>query len=123
MLKCIICEKELSEEEDDFPKRLDCWSILYDGIVFKSLGNYGSVEYDPFDADEYLEIAICDDCLVERGHLVSRLEEVRRKKKKRVLEYEFEYEFVETFAEYKKRLDKGGPERKGRKDESSNSVD
>jgi hypothetical protein len=35
-----------------------------DGVVFHARGNYGSTVFDPLDGT-YLEVLICDDCLVE----------------------------------------------------------
>lgn len=96
MKNCIICEARL-EEEDVKEHRLTLWNILYDGIVFKSIGNFGSSEYDPMDSSEYLEIAICDKCLSSKGHLIKRYEETKPKK-------EVEYQFIENFVQYKKRL-------------------
>lgn len=124
MIKCVICEKELEDEEEELSeeqkvwgKSLLCWSPLYDGVIFKSLGNYGSVEYDPVEEREYLEIAICDKCLVEKGHLINRLEETRPEIKPL-------YQVVENFKEYKERIARGDYVGRGKKkkDESPDSV-
>lgn len=42
-----------------------------DGCVFRSYGNYGSTVFDPYRESAWLEIAICDACLLAcREHLV-----------------------------------------------------
>ena len=112
MRKCIVCEKELEEEDASFGarKNLLCWEIIYDGIILKSCGNYGSTEYDPFDdsVGEYLEVALCDKCLVSKGHLIQRVQEVKKKE-------EALYETVEDFVEYKERIKKGDYVGRGKK--------
>jgi len=112
MRKCIVCEKELQEEDGPIGahRNLLCWEIIYDGIILKSCGNYGSTEYDPFDdsVGEYLEMALCDKCLVAKGHLIQRLEEVKKKT-------DSVYEPVENFVEYKKRLAIGDYKGRGKK--------
>ena len=110
MRKCIVCEKELQEEEHFGCRSLLCWGIIYDGIILKSAGNYGSTEYDPFDdsVGEYLEMALCDKCLVAKGHLIQRVQEVEKKK-------EAVYEPVENFVEYKERIARGDYTGRGKK--------
>jgi len=110
MKKCIVCEKELEEEDYDIGgKHLLCWNTLYDGIILKSCGNYGSVEYDPMDGvSEYLELALCDKCLVVKGHLIQRCQEVKKKK-------DAVYKCVENFVEYKERIAKGDYIGRGKK--------
>ena len=119
MKKCIVCEKELEEEDSliGAHKRLLCWEIIYDGIILKSCGNYGSTEYDPMDGvSEYLELALCDKCLVSKGHLIQRVQEVKKKE-------EALYETVEDFVEYKERIAKGDFVGRGKKkNEDSDPV-
>lgn len=121
MIKCISCGKEL-QQEDDVQKdgnHPHCWQVLYDGIIFKSRGNYGSTEYDPMEGEnEYLEVAVCDKCLTEKGALVQRFEMSKPRRRAK-------YKFVETYDEYKERLKRGEFTGIGRtiKDESFDSVD
>ena len=59
-MKCIVCRKDLGDipsGEQNHPK---------DGVVFQSHGNYGSTVFDPMDGT-YLEVNICDPCLVQAG--------------------------------------------------------
>lgn len=37
----------------------------YEGTIFNASGNYGSTAWDPMGA-RFLEINVCDNCLVER---------------------------------------------------------
>jgi hypothetical protein len=56
-LPCIVCGKELTNvfaESNNQPE---------DGIAFTTHGHYGSTVFDPQD-NSYLEINICDDCLL-----------------------------------------------------------
>lgn len=59
-LPCIICGKSLENvgvDEGNQP---------YDGLAFSSHGHYGSTSFDPMDGS-YLEISICDECLVKKA--------------------------------------------------------
>lgn len=70
-LPCFVCERELdhavgkmlSESDSPLSNQPD------NGVYFSTHGNFGSTVYDPmFDLygdNETLEIAICDDCLID----------------------------------------------------------
>ncbi len=54
---CIVCRKQLGNlmaPEGNQPN---------DGVAFTSPGHYGSAAFDPMDMT-FLEINVCDDCLV-----------------------------------------------------------
>ena len=36
------------------------------GTMFEATGNYGSTVWDPLDPGRFLQIVICDECLLER---------------------------------------------------------
>lgn len=105
MRKCIICEKELEEEHDvrdEDPEEnfsLLHWQILYDGVIFKTVGNYGSTQFDPVCEPEYLEMAMCDKCLMEKGDLIRQLERVGPHTEKE----DRNYKVVGTFKECRER--------------------
>lgn len=40
------------------------------GTMFESTGNYGSTVWD-MEGRKFLQIVICDDCLIEKAHLVN----------------------------------------------------
>lgn len=56
-LPCFKCGKEL---EDAMP---DVKNQPYAGLSFTSPGHYGGTVFDPMN-HEFLELNICDDCLV-----------------------------------------------------------
>lgn len=60
---CIICERELRNVMED------CDNQPYNGTTFQSQGHYGSTIFDPMDG-LYLELNICDPCLVEKRALI-----------------------------------------------------
>lgn len=73
MDKCICfgCGKELQIEPVDNPATIH---PVYGGLVFRSLGNYGSTVFDPisprfggYKGDSLLQIVICDDCVTKEG--------------------------------------------------------
>ncbi len=56
-MQCVICHKSLENLDEDGFQPLK-------GLAFHTYGHYGSQKFDPMDGS-YLELAICDDCLVE----------------------------------------------------------
>ena len=63
-LPCIACGHELKQaiesEDTNQPMRATC---------FTAGGQYGSTVFDPMNGD-YLEINVCDTCLLQRQHRV-----------------------------------------------------
>ena len=57
-LPCIACGRELKQVFDEAATNQP-----YAGTAFRTHGHYGSTAYDPMDG-HYLEINICDLCLV-----------------------------------------------------------
>ena len=55
---CIICGSQLDQLDDtlNHPCR---------GVAFLSYGNYGSAVFDPMDISKFIEINICDNCLLD----------------------------------------------------------
>lgn len=60
-LPCICCGVEL----ENIDRGVDV-NQPYNGTTFTSHGHYGSTIYDPMYTGHYLEINICDACLVLR---------------------------------------------------------
>jgi hypothetical protein len=58
---CIRCDVELDNiewgEKDSVQP--------YDGVAFHSRGHYGSGVFDPIGAPDYLNLVLCDVCLME----------------------------------------------------------
>lgn len=55
-LPCIVCGTPLNNVLEDGLQPMD-------GLAFETLGHYGSTVFDPMNGS-WLEIAICDNCLV-----------------------------------------------------------
>jgi hypothetical protein len=66
MINCFKCNKELPtyDEPEDTLRKPDSIGIVYDGLVFRATGNYGSTLFDPrpYDKELFLEIYVCDEC-------------------------------------------------------------
>jgi hypothetical protein len=79
MIKCIICKKWLKTEREDNDDR--CTSIfpVYDGVLCRSYGNFGSTLYDPMHGGDFLQFAICDKCLDENGDDIQRIKYTEEK--------------------------------------------
>jgi hypothetical protein len=60
---CIICGVPLLNVLED------CDNQPEDGTAFQTHGHYGSTAFDPQDG-QYLEINVCDKCLMERADRV-----------------------------------------------------
>jgi hypothetical protein len=58
---CIRCDIELENIERHRKDTVQ----PYDGIAFNSRGHYGSGIFDPMGEPEYLELVICDVCVME----------------------------------------------------------
>lgn len=58
-LNCIVCDKELTSAIPDGMGE----NQPYQGTVFTSGGHYGSTVWDPM-SDTFLEITVCDECLM-----------------------------------------------------------
>jgi hypothetical protein len=72
LLPCFICEKKL---EPAFPDGIadDAFNQPYAATAFTTHGHYGSTVFDPMD-HSYLELTICDECLVKRKHLIQHIQ-------------------------------------------------
>lgn len=60
-MNCIVCKTEL--------RNIDAGDVENQpagGTAFQSSGHYGSTAFDPMDGT-YLEINVCDGCLVAAG--------------------------------------------------------
>ena len=63
-IPCIVCSKELDNMEYDMKdKKVEVHPM--DGLHFRTYGNYGSVIFDPMGTGEYLDVAICDLCIMK----------------------------------------------------------
>lgn len=74
---CICCNKMLEGDVTKDP--LDI-SPVFDGLVFRSSGNFGSTIFDPMpiDTEEYLQVIICDGCIKKNARRVTRIHNVSR---------------------------------------------
>ncbi|RLC89137.1 MAG: hypothetical protein DRJ03_00865 [Chloroflexi bacterium] len=75
--QCICCGNWLSVESlGDDPLTL---SPVYDGLIFRASGNYGSTIFDPMPIgqEEYLQVIICDDCVKRNLKRVTRIYNIK----------------------------------------------
>lgn len=63
-ISCIVCRTRLESAFRDY-SALD--NQPYGGLAFQSQGHYGGTVFDPMDGT-YLEISVCDPCLVQAGN-------------------------------------------------------
>jgi len=77
--ECFCCGKKLDLDihcGDDKPHVI---SPVYEGLRFRSSGNFGSTIYDPMPISkrEFLEIVVCDACIMKRKEKVRHVYGVR----------------------------------------------
>jgi hypothetical protein len=62
---CIVCGDELDNET--YKGRDGDLVEVHpmDGLHFRAYGNYGSVVFDPVMTGEYIDIAVCDQCIMK----------------------------------------------------------
>lgn len=65
-VSCFCCNKEFRPATPEAPDEIN---HPQDGTVFIAWGNYGSTVHDPVESS-FLEINVCDECLVERADKV-----------------------------------------------------
>lgn len=65
-VNCILCNLPLRAEKGI--GETDTIGVVYDGVVCRTFGNYGSSVYDPHMVTyaEHLEFYICDGCILKR---------------------------------------------------------
>jgi len=69
-IQCLVCGKRLYTSAP-YTKE-NCWGTCYDGIIFHSVGNFGSTVYDE-DGGEYIEAVVCDECVKKRAKRIRRV--------------------------------------------------
>ena len=64
-IPCIVCSKELDNLDYVMQdgKRVEVHPM--DGLHFRTYGHYGSTIFDPVGTGEYLDVAICDYCIIK----------------------------------------------------------
>ena len=64
-IPCIVCHKELNNLDYDMRggKRVEVHPM--NGLHFRTYGHYGSTIFDPMGTGEYLDVAICDYCIMK----------------------------------------------------------
>lgn len=79
MVRCFCCDRILEAESTDNPIVI---YPVYDGLIFRANGNFGSTVYDPLPRTgggaERLQIIICDDCIRIRAKRVTRIHNIKR---------------------------------------------
>jgi hypothetical protein len=63
-IQCIACSKELDNWEYDMKdKKVEVHPM--GGLHFRTYGHYGSTIFDPIGTGVYLDVAICDLCVMK----------------------------------------------------------
>jgi len=74
-VSCFCCNGELVVETPH--NRLSTYPV-YNGLIFRASGNFGTGLFDPLvtDRDERLEILICDTCIRKHSDKITRIFDV-----------------------------------------------
>lgn len=78
-VKCFCCDKWLSVEFFDSNNPLTI-NPVYDGLIFRTTGNFGSKIFDPMPigVEEFLQVVVCDDCIKNKAKWVTRIHNIQR---------------------------------------------
>jgi hypothetical protein len=64
-IPCFVCDKELDNMEYEVRDSVPVEVHPMGGLSFRTYGHYGSVIFDPLGTGEYLDLAICDLCVMK----------------------------------------------------------
>jgi hypothetical protein len=64
-ISCIVCSKELDNLQYEMQDGKQVEVHPMSGLHFRSFGHYGSTIFDPMGTGEYLDVAICDLCIMK----------------------------------------------------------
>jgi len=74
--KCFCCNRLIEVEAEDNPMII---GPAYNGLVFRSFGNFGSTFFDPgpdTKGQACLQILVCDECLHKKIRKVGHLKDI-----------------------------------------------
>ena len=73
----MCCNKIVEGDVDENPLVI---SPVYNGLIFRSTGNFGSTVFDPMPigVEEILQVVICDDCMKKKAKRVTRIHNIQR---------------------------------------------
>jgi hypothetical protein len=69
-IPCLACGKELDNLQYEMKDGKLVEVHPMDGLHFRTYGHYGSTIFDPMGTGEYLDIAICDLCIMKNLYSV-----------------------------------------------------
>jgi hypothetical protein len=64
-INCIVCNKELDNLEYEMRDGKQVEVHPMNGLHFRTYGHYGSQIFDPMGTGEYLDLAVCDVCIMK----------------------------------------------------------
>jgi hypothetical protein len=64
-IPCIVCSEELDNLQYEMRDGKQVEVHPMGGLAFRTYGHYGSTIFDPIGAGEYLDVAICDLCVMK----------------------------------------------------------
>lgn len=78
-VKCFVCGSQLIIESSKIAELNNPISIdpVYDGLRFRATGNYGSTIFDPCPDDGFIEIIVCDKCVLKKKNQIKRVKNIR----------------------------------------------
>ena len=90
-INCICCNREIEAEMAENPMVI---SPVYDGLIFRATGNFGSTIFDPIatDGEELLQVIICDNCIKRKIKRVTRIFDINNIVTAKVELFKFEEE-------------------------------
>ena len=76
-LNCMCCNRIVEGDVNENPLII---SPVYNGLIFRATGNFGSTVFDPMPigVEEILQVVICDDCMKKKAKRVTRIHNIQR---------------------------------------------
>ncbi len=74
-MHCFCCDRVMETESTDNPIIIH---PVYDGLIFRATGNFGSTIFDPITEEEILQVIICDDCVKRNAKRVTHIYNIVR---------------------------------------------
>lgn len=110
---CISCDKTLEKDPhgSDFTGQ-DVIPSIYGAVIFRGTGNYGSTVYDPMDGGHFLEVYLCDECILKKAEKIFHITSERKREEVTLVQNFNDYreretkqhEYIEQYSDMEKKL-------------------
>ncbi len=83
-----FCDETLELEHWSLDSEPHDITPVYGGLRFRASGNYGSTIFDPMHCNDFLEIIICDNCVVKKKNMVQHIHDIIENKTSKTKQFD-----------------------------------